>query len=117
LNPVTSPIWWRFLSHHVLRLFVPWALLLALLLSPLLWNAGTIYRVAACAQGAFYVAALAGFVLDRSGFRVTAFYAPFYFTLANFAVALAWGRWMRGNSEYHWRRTERSVPVASGPLP
>lgn len=110
LNPAKSRIWWGFLSHHVLRVFVPWAMLVSLLLSPLLWRAGMLYQVVGAAQGAFYLGALAGFVLEQNGIRVSAFYVPFYFVLANLAVLLAWGRWLRGNSQDHWHRTERIMP-------
>lgn len=118
LNPVHSPIWWRFLSHHVLRVFVPWALLIALLVSPLLWHAGIVDQLASRAQLAFYAAAVVGFVLDRLGIRVSAFYVPFYFTAANIALLLAWGQWMRmrDNPQDHWQRTERVMPITSDRL-
>jgi len=112
LNPSTSPIWWRFLSHHVLRLFVPFALLIALLSSAFLWRAAALYRAATIGQCAFYVAAVTGYACARRGLRLRFVYLPFYFVFANLGVLLAWIRWARRKHEYAWQRTERMMPTA-----
>ena len=111
LNPWTSKIWWQFWSHHMFRLFVPWGMLLALMLSPWLWKAGAVYRVVVVAQVVFYLAALAGFLLLRLGIRWTLPYVCFYFVFANLAVAHAWVRWLRGGNYHTWQRTDRMLPV------
>jgi len=112
LNPWSSRIWWRFLSHHVLRLFVPFALLMALLSTPFLWRAAGFYRVITVGQCAFYVAAATGCLCACLGLRPRIVYIPFYFVFANLGVVLAWVRWARGKHQYAWQRTERMVPTA-----
>lgn len=111
LYPGKSGIWWRFLSHHVLRLFVPFAMIAAFLSSIALWNEGTLYRALVLGQSAFYTAATIGFILALCKIRMSLFYLPFYFVLANLAVLLSWGRWIRGKEEYAWQRTERLLPA------
>lgn len=110
LNPLRSPIWWRFLSHHILRLFVPFALIALLPLSLLLWQTGTIFQVSAVALISFYAAALAGYLFQQRHRRIQALYVPFYFLFANWAVFLAWVRWARREHQYAWQRTERILP-------
>ena len=60
LLPWRNPVWWQFVSHKVLRLVVPWALLLILAASLPLARAGMIYRAALAAQAVFYLLGLAG---------------------------------------------------------
>jgi cellulose synthase/poly-beta-1,6-N-acetylglucosamine synthase-like glycosyltransferase len=110
LYPWKSAIWWRFLSHHALRLFVPFAMITTLLASFTLWNAGLFYRGMFVAQVAFYSAALIGFLLTLRNLRLSLFYVPFYFVLANFAVLKSWFRWVLGRQQYAWQRTERLLP-------
>jgi cellulose synthase/poly-beta-1,6-N-acetylglucosamine synthase-like glycosyltransferase len=117
LNPFSSRIWWRFLSHHVLRLFVPFALLMALLSSAILWRAATLYRVITIAQCAFYIAAATGYAGARRGLRLRIVYLPFYFAFANLGLALAWVRWALGKHQYAWQRTERMMPTAEPASP
>jgi glycosyltransferase involved in cell wall biosynthesis len=112
LNPLRSRIWWCFLSHHVLRLFVPFALLMTLLSSAFLWRAAPLYRVITIGQGVFYATAATGYVLTRWGLRLRLVYLPFYFVFANLGVLLAWARWARRKHQYAWVRTERMMPTA-----
>jgi cellulose synthase/poly-beta-1,6-N-acetylglucosamine synthase-like glycosyltransferase len=111
LKPWKSDIWWQFWSHHVLRLFVPYALLAALVSSAFLWRAAALYRVTTIGQCVFYVAAVAGGMFTRWGLRPWIFYIPFYFVFANLGVLLAWVRWARGKHSYGWQRTERMLPA------
>jgi poly-beta-1,6-N-acetyl-D-glucosamine synthase len=115
LNPRRSRIWWMFLSHHVLRLFVPFAMMAALLSPAFLLRESTAYGFLFLAQGVFYLAALAGFLLQRTGVRWKAFYVPFYFCFANVGVFLAWIRWARRRHQYAWVRTERILPATQLP--
>lgn len=113
LNPISSPIWWRFLSHHVLRLFVPLAMMAAFVLCFSLWNVGPVYRIMALAQCVFYCTAIAGFLLHKLRVRYGPVYFPFYFVFANLGVFLAWIRWARRKHQYAWQRTERILPNSS----
>lgn len=112
LNPRRSRIWWMFLSHHVLRLFVPFAMMAAFLSSVFLLRDSTAFGFLFLAQGVFYLAALAGFLLQRTGVRLKPFYVPFYFCFANVGILLAWIRWARRKHQYAWVRTERVLPAA-----
>lgn len=111
LKPWKSSIWWQFWSHKVLRLLVPYALLMALLSSGFVWRAGPMYRVIAIAQWVFYFAAAVGCALARWGFRPRLVYTPFYFVFANVGVLLAWIRWARGERHSLWQHTVRTMPA------
>ena len=111
LNPLRSRIWWGFLSHHVLRLLVPFALLMALASATNLGRFMGSYRLICAGQGAFYGAAITGYILARWGIRWRIVYIPFYFVFANVGVFLAWVRWARGKHQYAWQRTERIMPT------
>jgi cellulose synthase/poly-beta-1,6-N-acetylglucosamine synthase-like glycosyltransferase len=117
LMPWKRTIWWQFWSHHVLRLFVPYALLMALLSSAFLWRAAALYRVITIGQCVFYMAAATGYLLTHWGIRLRIVYIPFYFVFANLAVFLAWVRWARGKHQYAWQRTERTMRTAEPATP
>ncbi len=111
LNPLTSRIWWPFWSHHIFRLFVPWAMLGALAVSPWLLNAGMIYRWLFYAQILLYGAAAMGLLLARLGTRWKPVYTCFYFVFANLAVGFAWVRWLQGKKQHSWPQVDRILPA------
>jgi poly-beta-1,6-N-acetyl-D-glucosamine synthase len=117
LNPWESPVWWRFLSHHVMRRVVPFAMIVALATSLFLSRESGFYRVACLVQLTFYASSIAGFLLERLHFRLRIFYMPFYFSFANYAVLLAWIRWLRGKQQHAWQRTERIPPRTLSQIP
>jgi biofilm PGA synthesis N-glycosyltransferase PgaC len=64
LHPGRNPIWLQFMSHKVARLVVPYALA-ALFLSNLFLT-GAFYSTLLAAQGAFYLLASIGFVVEAT---------------------------------------------------
>jgi biofilm PGA synthesis N-glycosyltransferase PgaC len=111
LIPWRSTIWFQFWSHHVFRMIVPFAMLVALAVPPMLWKAGMVYQVAFFGQVLFYFLAAVGFLFLRHGIRLRLPYVCFYFVFANLALVLAWARWLRGGHYYTWQRTERILPA------
>jgi cellulose synthase/poly-beta-1,6-N-acetylglucosamine synthase-like glycosyltransferase len=107
LLPWRSPVWWQFISHHVLRMLVPPAMLVALLCSAALASGSRLFSCLLLAQIVFGACALAGWRLAVLGRRPKLFYFPFYFMFVQLALARAWLRWPRGQYEYAWQRTER----------
>jgi poly-beta-1,6-N-acetyl-D-glucosamine synthase len=107
LVPGYSPIWWQFISHHVLRMLAPPALVLTLACSAILAPASRFYSAIFLAQVVFYLLAAGGAILAHYGRRPKLFYVPFYFTFTNVALALAWLRWPARRYDYAWQRTER----------
>jgi cellulose synthase/poly-beta-1,6-N-acetylglucosamine synthase-like glycosyltransferase len=112
LAPARTPVWWQFISHHVLRMLVPLAMLAALACSIVLAAVSSFYFSAMLAQFLFYLLALAGWFFAVRGLRPKIFYFPFYFVFVQLALGQAWLRWPRGKYEYAWQRTER-LPDAS----
>jgi biofilm PGA synthesis N-glycosyltransferase PgaC len=112
LVPWKSHVWWQYVSHHVMRMTVPVALLGTLAAALHLAPASPWYLAAAISQVIFYVLAAVGFVLARRHVRWKIFYVPFYFTFANLAIAKALLRWPRKKYDYAWKRTER-LPISS----
>lgn len=111
LLPWRTPLWWQYISHHVLRMFVPLAMVLAFLSSAILAESSGFYRFVLIAQCISYGLAGIGFVLTRWGLRPKLFYVPFYFVFANVAVALAWLRWPVHEYGYGWQPTKRLPDV------
>jgi poly-beta-1,6-N-acetyl-D-glucosamine synthase len=112
LLPWRTPVWWMFISHHVLRMLVPVAMLVATLCSAVLVQARGVYFFALIAQLVFYGLAFIGWLFAERGKRPKPFYFPFYFVFVQLALAQAWLRWPRRKYDYFWQRTER-LPDAS----
>lgn len=110
LNPLKSKIWWQLWSHQVTRLFVPVAMLAALVSSAMLWRGGPVYRALFLGQLALYAMATTGLAMSRRGLKWKPAYVCFYFVFANAAVGLAWIQWAWGKRPGLWRRTERLPP-------
>ncbi len=109
--PWRTQVWWQYLSHHLLRMFVPLALLGLAAMSSLLAPTSRFFLGVAVGQAIFYALGAVGFLLALHDIRVKLFYVPFYFTFANLAVACALVRWPRGKYDYAWNRTER-IPIS-----
>jgi cellulose synthase/poly-beta-1,6-N-acetylglucosamine synthase-like glycosyltransferase len=112
LLPWRTPVWWQFISHHVLRMLVPLAMLAAIVCSAVLAPASGVYFFALIAQLIFYGLAFIGWRFAERGKRPKLFYFPFYFVFVQLALAQAWLRWPRRKYDYFWQRTER-LPDAS----
>lgn len=86
LSPLRALPVFFFLSHKVMRLLVPPAMLVCLLANALLLGAGPFYRAAFVAQLVFYALALSGalFALQPRVLRL-----PYYFSMINFALFVA----------------------------
>lgn len=98
-SPRANPVFWQFLSHKVLRLLMPYALLVALL-APLA-AAGPFYRLAFAVQAAFYLAGLAGLAWARlRQYRLVGF--AVVFLELNWAAVAGLGRFLRGRVDVRW---------------
>jgi hypothetical protein len=75
-------------------------------------RSGTFYLVFLAAQLALYLAALAGMVFERLGWRSRLLLVPFYFCLGNWGTLVGWYMVLR-----HHRRETLWVPIRdrSGP--
>ncbi len=101
LLPWRNPVWLQWLSHKLLRLAVPWALLGMLLCSALL--AGPFYRLALAVQLAGYLVGLAGLwpALSR---RLQLAGAAASFLVLNAAAWLAFWVWITGRAGRSWHQ-------------
>jgi len=107
LFPWRTPVWWMFISHHVLRMLVPLAMLVAMVCSVVLAPTPGVYFFALIAQLVFYGLAFIGWLFAERGKRPKLFYFPFYFVFVQLALAQAWLRWPRREFDHAWQRTER----------
>lgn len=90
MSPLRQPIVaFQFVSHRVLRWTVTPVALMALIplnVALVLMNAGTAYTVVWVLQVLFYLAALGGWMAERSGKKVKWLYVPYYFLFMNVNV-------------------------------
>jgi cellulose synthase/poly-beta-1,6-N-acetylglucosamine synthase-like glycosyltransferase len=111
LVPWRNPIWGQFVSHKLLRLAVPWALVGLAACSVFL--GGPLYLNAAAVQAAVYILALVGLLTDRGG-RLTV--ASASFAMLNAAAFAAFWIWIAGRADQSWRKVSYSCdspPVQS----
>jgi cellulose synthase/poly-beta-1,6-N-acetylglucosamine synthase-like glycosyltransferase len=108
LLPWRNPLWPVLVSHKLLRLLVPWALVALLPLSALL--RGPFYEAAFAAQLAGYTFALLGLATPTPG-RLSSTAASFL--VLNGAALAAFWVWLGGRSGRSWRK----VPYDGQPLP
>jgi len=103
MNPLRSGFYAvELLSHKVLRYAVPLFLALMLVASAALAPRSLFFAAIFAAQGCFYLAAAAGWLLERAGARVPMLALPHYFVLANAAVVLAFYKFLRGERYARW---------------
>lgn len=103
LLPWRNPIWVEFLSHKIVRLAVPWALLAMLIISAIL--PAPTYQAAFLAQLAFYCLGMIGVLLgNRPQPRLTA--GAGSFLVLNAAAWLAFWVWVTGRTAASWRKAK-----------
>jgi cellulose synthase/poly-beta-1,6-N-acetylglucosamine synthase-like glycosyltransferase len=113
LLPWRNRLWWQFVSHRVLRLAVPWALLAALVATAAI--PGLVYRAAFAAQVGSYLVGLAGCrpsIAARS--RLAAAIASFL--VLNAAAWVAFWVWISGRSTRAWDKVAYTgrLPTIAG---
>ncbi len=104
----------QMLSHKVLRYAVSALLLIAFVSNIFLIGDSRIYQAAMAGQGAFYLAALAGWLVERTGARLGVFALPYYFALANVAIIVAFVKFMRGEAHVVWEPLREANPSSEG---
>jgi hypothetical protein len=110
MNPLRSGFYSvQLISHKVMRYLVPVFLLLVLAMSLALAPHSGFYTVTAVAQILFYVAAVTGWVLERSGRHSHLLALPQYFFLANLAAVIAFYKFARGERYARWEPVRESA--------
>jgi glycosyltransferase involved in cell wall biosynthesis len=110
LLPWRNPVWLAWVSHKLLRLAVPWALLGILVTSAFLED--PLYRAVFWLQLAGYALALLGLV-PAVGRRVKLLGAAASFVVLNAAAWLAFWVWVTGRAKTSWRKVDYSTPVGA----
>jgi hypothetical protein len=100
------------LSHKVLRYAVPVFLAGLLVASAALAPFSLFFAAVFAAQVCFYLAAVAGWLLERAGARVRLLALPHYFVLANAAVVLAFYKFLRGERYARWEPIREGAPAS-----
>jgi len=104
-----NPVRFRFVSHKLLRLVVPFAL--AAVLASSLMLQGPIYRTALLLQLIVYLLSLLALVRLKAGPLERMADAAWTFVLLNTAAAVAFVKFVSGR-KIDWRRPERTSVVA-----
>jgi cellulose synthase/poly-beta-1,6-N-acetylglucosamine synthase-like glycosyltransferase len=103
MNPLRSGFYAvELLSHKVMRYLVPVFLMLILAASVVLARGSLFYVSVVVAQLLFYLAALTGWLLERSGVHLRVLALPQYFVLANLASLVAFYKFLRGERYARW---------------
>lgn len=104
LNPFTRPLFsWQLWSHKVLRYLSFLPLLLALVLNWMLLSRGWIYELAAVGQVLFLIFVVAAVAGPGPLRRSALSRYSYYFFLLNWASAVAFVRFLRGQKQVLWQ--------------
>jgi cellulose synthase/poly-beta-1,6-N-acetylglucosamine synthase-like glycosyltransferase len=102
LNPWRNPVFLPWLSHKLLRLIAPWALIVMWLSAA--WADGPIYRLALYLQSAGYLAAVLALVAPRLASRIPLLTSAGSFVVLNAAALLALPASLTLDSRRVWKR-------------
>ncbi|MBJ6801437.1 glycosyltransferase family 2 protein [Geomonas propionica] len=97
---------YQFFCHKLLRWLVPFFLAAAFLINAALAPSHPLYLFLFLLQCAFYFLGVAGWKSPMLARRLTV-RIPLYFLTVNFAIAVAWLRYLRGNRLVMWTPSER----------
>jgi len=106
VNPFRGLLAFSFLSHRVLRWFVPFLMLLALACSVSLVGHRSFIAITA-AQCLFYAMAVLGYQLRKAHKRPLLLAGPLYFCAMNLALLLGLFRYLAGRQALAWNPTPR----------
>jgi cellulose synthase/poly-beta-1,6-N-acetylglucosamine synthase-like glycosyltransferase len=98
----------QMLSHKVLRYVVSALLVVAFITNLLIVSQSRAYIATLAVQVAFYLSALAGGILARSGAKPGPLAIPYYFVLANAAIIVAFVKHLRGEDHVVWEPVRES---------
>jgi cellulose synthase/poly-beta-1,6-N-acetylglucosamine synthase-like glycosyltransferase len=96
-----------YLSHKVLRWFIPFVLVLLPLLNIILFSNSDFFKVILIIQIIFLLLTLIGFLFSKLKIRIIIFSVPFFFLLTNFAIILGFINFLRGRESGIWKPTAR----------
>jgi cellulose synthase/poly-beta-1,6-N-acetylglucosamine synthase-like glycosyltransferase len=103
LNPLKSGFFAvELFSHKLLRYAVPLFLALLLASSAVLAQYSVLYLGAFAVQALFYAMAIAGWVLEKVGTRLSILVIPLYFVMANLASVVGFYKFLRGERFAKW---------------
>ncbi len=107
--PWENPLWLRYLSHKLMRLLVPFGLVILLVASLLL--PGSFSRPFAFLQLVFYAMALTGFLLPASR-SIRLVNLSYFFVVMNAAAVVGFWKWVTGGCATAWQSAscEKEMP-------
>lgn len=100
--PFKSPIGFQLISHKILRLFIPWFLIIIFVLNPFLIRMHDIYLITFILQSVFYTLAILGHFLNKYHFRI--FNIPFTFCAMNMAAFKSFFVYMLDKQQVTWKK-------------
>ncbi|HKK62216.1 MAG TPA: glycosyltransferase family 2 protein [Bacteroidales bacterium] len=99
----------QYISHRVLRWTVaPMLLPFIFLLNILLAASAPIYTYFLLGQVLFYLAAIAGYLLEARNIKIKGLFIPYYFVIMNWAVYLGMARYALRAQSVNWERAKRA---------
>lgn len=109
MNPFKSGFFAiELISHKLLRYAVPFILFAAYLASVALAAQSPFYLLILALQTAFYLTAVAGWIVESTGRRSGILAMPLYFVLANLASVVAFYKFLRGEKYARWEPIRES---------
>ena len=100
----------QYISHRVLRWTItPFLMIAALIMNWIILGHTdkSIYTIIFSCQLLFYIAAWAGWRLEKSKVRVKALFIPYYFCMMNYAVIAGIGRYLKKSQSVTWEKAKR----------
>lgn len=109
LNPFSKGFYAvELISHKVLRYAVPVFLFLILISTLILSFSNAIFAGIFILQSVFYLTALLGWILEKTGKNIGILAMPLYFVLANLASVIAFYRFLSGKTYARWEPIRES---------
>lgn len=103
LNPLRAGFYSvELISHKILRYMVPFFLVLILFSSLILAAYSLFFAVLLFLQAAFYLTAFLGWMLEKKNVSIGILAMPLYFVLANAASAIAFYKFLSGETFTRW---------------
>jgi poly-beta-1,6-N-acetyl-D-glucosamine synthase len=98
--PWENILWWRYVSHKLLRLLVPFAMVMLFVVSVLL--PGSFFHIFILLQLAFYGIALSGFMLPATR-SIRLVNLSYFFMVMNAAAVAGFWKWLTGGCATAWQ--------------